>query len=436
MIPNLKFAGLWDEMDVLARAQFFEGYLHVPPFKKIRGTTGKPGLLKVIREALAEIGGTPNPEWGSSGDTRLYRSAWVVTNRVIESQKAERTTEAVDVLQAMMGLSGWTDDAGDLIELGDKPPFWKAGKHIAEHLSEKFTSGKLAPADVSGLIVKPVRDRAMDAVLQEKARAKKRQENQELIEDESLGTTGEEEEDWGQVIDAIFANPENPISKRFFSWLVRQLPSVMRKGEGSRLITNYLDLLKAGLVKSDTEAAEALGTSPSGLSNTKKVFTESMAGYIKHNPNVEEELEDMFSDAHFLRNLLRGRVRGDKVATLAQKIAARHLARLEKSAKSFKFKRDVKLKSGTVIPKGAEAQVKYNQSVVADVTVEGVEKPVKISVAALTRLLDGYPKMPTVARLEKMSNDGIAATPMGERVEPDGYGPSGAPSWLLVAGVI
>jgi hypothetical protein len=96
----------------------------------------------------------------------------------------------------------------------------------------------------------------------------------------------------------------------------------------------------------------------------------------------------------------------------------------------------VKLKSGTVIAKDAVAQVKYNESVIADVTVEGVEKPVKISVEALTRLLDGYPKMPSLSRLEKMSSDGIATTPTGKRTEPDGYGDDGSPSWLLVAGVI
>lgn len=111
-------------------------------------------------------------------------------------------------------------------------------------------------------------------------------------------------------------------------------------------------------------------------------------------------------------------------------------ADLEKSAKVFKFKKDVKLKSGVVLPKGAEAQVKYNHSVIAEVTVEGVEKPVRISVEGLTQLLEGYPKMPPISRLEKMSNDGIATTPTGKRTEPDGYGDDGSPSWMLVAGVI
>jgi len=436
MIPNFKFAGRWDEMDVLARAQFFEGYLNVRPFGMIRGATGKSQLLKMIERAFAEIGGSPNPEWLSKGDTGLYRTAYAVVNRAVHAQKGERAVEAADILQSMMGLTGWEDEEGETIELGGKSPFWRAGKDVGAKQAEKFTAGTLDPSDVSGLSVRFAYHRAMDVIRQEADRAKKRHENQELIVDESMGDQEPEDEDWGQVIDALFANPGNPVSKKFFGWLTSQIPNFMRRGEGARLITNYLELLKAGIVRTDTEAAEALGSSSSALSNTKKVFTESMAGYLKHNPNAQEEMENMFSDAKFLHNLLRGKVRGDKVGALAKKIAARHLARLEKAAKVFKFKKDVKLKSGTVIAKDAVAQVKYNESVIADVTVEGVEKPVKISVEALTRLLDGYPKMPSLSRLEKMSSDGIATTPTGKRTEPDGYGDDGSPSWLLVAGVI
>lgn len=45
-------------------------------------------------------------------------------------------------------------------------------------------------------------------------------------------------------------------------------------------------------------------------------------------------------------------------------------------------------------------------------------------------------KMPSLATLERYSDDGIAKSVFGEKVEPDGWDAHGSPSWLLVAGVI
>ena len=47
-----------------------------------------------------------------------------------------------------------------------------------------------------------------------------------------------------------------------------------------------------------------------------------------------------------------------------------------------------------------------------------------------------FVKVPTISALMKMSNDGIVKSLTGERVEPDGYGNDGSPSWLLVLGYI
>jgi hypothetical protein len=47
----------------------------------------------------------------------------------------------------------------------------------------------------------------------------------------------------------------------------------------------------------------------------------------------------------------------------------------------------------------------------------------------------GINKCPTMKTLEKYS-DCISKSVVGEKVEPDGFGPTGAPSWLLVLGLI
>lgn len=429
-LHSLKIAGTWDEMDVLARAQFLEGFLRIRPFGLIRGTTGKVGLLKAINRALQEIGGTPNPLWAASQDTGLYRATFGAVNKVIRSMRGERAMEAVDVLQSMMGLAGWETDEGETIELGGKSPFWAAGKHVGEHTPDNFMSGKMAPYDAAGLAIKLAYRRALDVVRQEADRAKKRQEQESLIREETVGE--EPEEDWSEIVDAIFANPESSVSKRFFGWLIPLVPNIMRRSEGARTITNYLELLRTNTVQSDTEAATALGLSPSGLSNTKKVFSESLAGYLSANPAVQEEVEGLMSDAQFFQDLLRGRIRGRMAS--ASRVAERFLG----AARSgFTFKRDVKLKDGSVIPAGTEATVTYDgKSTLGYVQTMLRPEPFRISIRSLTVLLNGYPKMPGLSRLEKMSDEGVATTPTGKRVEPDGFGPDGSPSWMLVAGVI
>jgi hypothetical protein len=48
----------------------------------------------------------------------------------------------------------------------------------------------------------------------------------------------------------------------------------------------------------------------------------------------------------------------------------------------------------------------------------------------------GVHSIPTMRQLEKWSNDGIARTVDGQRIEPDGTAANGAPSWLIVLGML
>jgi hypothetical protein len=44
--------------------------------------------------------------------------------------------------------------------------------------------------------------------------------------------------------------------------------------------------------------------------------------------------------------------------------------------------------------------------------------------------------LPTMKQLELWTYDSICETPTGDRVEPDGTGPDGTPSWLMALGMI
>lgn len=113
------------------------------------------------------------------------------------------------------------------------------------------------------------------------------------------------------------------------------------------------------------------------------------------------------------------------------------------------LKLHMKLKNGDDVPAGTKVDVKFrgrgNQS--GHVNCELLtdwqgpsgrdyrREPIVFSIARLPIWVSGFRK-PSFSQLEKWLGDGVAMTPTGKRVEPDGWGPDGSPSWLLALGMI
>ncbi len=128
---------------------------------------------------------------------------------------------------------------------------------------------------------------------------------------------------------------------------------------------------------------------------------------------------------------------------MAKRIAARSMV-----AASV-LKKDMKLKNGDVIPAGTPVQIKFLghqdpkgysicELVLVWVSPSGrnyQNEPMKTQIKNLPDFVRGI-AAPSMGALERMVGAGIATTPTGKRVEPDGYGPDGSPSWLLVFGFI
>ena len=131
------------------------------------------------------------------------------------------------------------------------------------------------------------------------------------------------------------------------------------------------------------------------------------------------------------------------------KLPSMMFASEEKVAAGRVLKKDIRLKNHDVLPRGASAEVKFLGrthkdgyrmcEVHVDFTGEsGRNYQVQPMIAQITRLeeqVSGF-KTPGMRALEKWSEDGVCLTPTGKRVEPDGYGPDGSPSWLLAMGMI
>ena len=62
-------------------------------------------------------------------------------------------------------------------------------------------------------------------------------------------------------------------------------------------------------------------------------------------------------------------------------------------------------------------------------------KEYRLSGKTIGRALSGG-YLPDMEELEEWMFDSVCETPTGNDVEPDGYGPDGVPSWLLLLGLI
>lgn len=91
-------------------------------------------------------------------------------------------------------------------------------------------------------------------------------------------------------------------------------------------------------------------------------------------------------------------------------------------------------KAGFSIPAGTTLDLRLERDAIR-ATYQGRNVRFTYS-GARQRFGPTFGKAPSLATLNKWSNDGIARTPTGERVETDGIGTDGAPSWLVVLGLI
>lgn len=96
--------------------------------------------------------------------------------------------------------------------------------------------------------------------------------------------------------------------------------------------------------------------------------------------------------------------------------------------------REINLKSGGSIPQGATVEITLGAN---NLTATYKEREIKLGYRNANKNFGApFGKVPSLATLEKWSDDGIARSVTGKRVEPDGFDSMNGPSWLLVLGLI
>ncbi len=102
-------------------------------------------------------------------------------------------------------------------------------------------------------------------------------------------------------------------------------------------------------------------------------------------------------------------------------------------------KKEIKLKSLESIPVGESGTVRFEQSLSGNTLLlffsPSLKREIKLKSRNMANNFKGF-KEPSMKTLERWSDEGIAESILGERVDPDGYDSYGSPSWLLVFGII
>ncbi len=99
------------------------------------------------------------------------------------------------------------------------------------------------------------------------------------------------------------------------------------------------------------------------------------------------------------------------------------------------LKNDLKLKDGTLYYKGTQvSRFWFDKDQITVITIN--DRDIRIPTFRMHKYLPVFTKPPKEATIGRWLYDGYSKTVTGKKVEPDGVGPDGSPSWLRVLGLI
>jgi hypothetical protein len=217
--------------------------------------------------------------------------------------------------------------------------------------------------------------------------------------------------------------------------LVYKTPKMSPAGDAQakKTIAKLLAMMKAGSTKTagGSGAANAAYLRQSPLKN--KILQAVAKHYGTSVSAIEAELTDPDAEAVF-------EYIGNDAALQMQvyrEFNAKGFGKRAAAGIPVTLKKPVTLKDGTVIEAGTRGTLRFNEQVPRQVIVDFDTRPnTKLGVANLFDYF-GRPfmKVPSMSSLSRMA-DGLSKSVTGKTVEPDGYGPDGSPSWLLILGMV
>lgn len=110
------------------------------------------------------------------------------------------------------------------------------------------------------------------------------------------------------------------------------------------------------------------------------------------------------------------------------------LERRVTAARPARLKKDVRLRNGRVLSRGAAVTVEFDPAHpgVAVLKVSGQNEPIKVDTVHLSSYLDGYDIPPPKGEMRLFDAEGVMAPSVtGRPVDERGWADDGSPSWTL-----
>ena len=143
-----------------------------------------------------------------------------------------------------------------------------------------------------------------------------------------------------------------------------------------------------------------------------------------------------------IRDMIMGQVMDKKMVAKELVKIAEDLMAAERVASTsvggeIELLKDAKNKNGEFKAGERLKIVKYGEKYPYTIKLISQDgRTISFLVSGAWQKLRGFPKPPSTNTLEKWNEEGMSKSVDGQRVEPDGYSHDGAPSWMLVMGIL
>lgn len=95
---------------------------------------------------------------------------------------------------------------------------------------------------------------------------------------------------------------------------------------------------------------------------------------------------------------------------------------------------DLVLKTKEVVPAGTVVRVDFNTDKDDSIKLVLADRIIRLPTELAFRYVDGFSRPPKMRQLQQWADEGYCLTVIGNKVNTNGYGPNGDPSWMIALG--
>lgn len=299
-------------LDILLRARFAEGMAGA-----LEGTVVKhQSPAQLSRQVIPALWERIVARAGDAGvDTPLGFEAGDALSLWSDMGDSRTFATAMRIMSSKFGPIGGAVVNDALFNADGNSTVWQVGRNTGRSpaMVKRFVAGDYAPKDILRVLLPALRNDALDRVRTEQRRKEIMNEEggQDILVDQAE-SRGMSEDEWSMVIDRLTADPHSPVAQDFWDWVIRQAQKA-----STPAVVALFESIADGRERSQESLAAEFGITPGAVSKAKGEFVSYLLSVLASEDVANQpEVMNVLSDANFLHDLYRGRVRGDRVAAL------------------------------------------------------------------------------------------------------------------------